>query len=72
MSIDANELRALPDLEKLRLVEMLWDDLGRSHSPIPLPEWAVREANRRRDEMRDPDVGVSHEEAWRRVEKRNG
>jgi hypothetical protein len=28
MSIDVNELHALPDAEKLRIVEMLWDDLG--------------------------------------------
>jgi putative addiction module component (TIGR02574 family) len=72
MSIDADELRALPAAEKMRLVEMLWDDLGESTEPIPLPEWVGLEAARRRDEMRDPSCGISHEEAWRRIDRRNG
>jgi hypothetical protein len=72
MSIDANELRSLPDVEKMRLVEMLWDDLGRSNAPIPLPEWVDHEAVKRRDEMSDTSFGISHEEAWRRIESRNG
>jgi putative addiction module component (TIGR02574 family) len=72
MSIDANDLRSLSVVEKLRLVEMLWDDLGASPAPLPLPEWVDREATRRRDEMRDPSFGLSHEEAWRRIDSRNG
>ena len=72
MSIDTDELRSLPVAEKMRIVEMLWDDLGKATSPIPLPDWVDREAIRRRDEMRDPSFGISHDEAWRRIEKRNG
>jgi len=72
MSIDVNELHALPDAEKLRIVEMLWDDLGESTSPIPLPEWVGRELTRRREEMRDLSFGLSHEETWRRIANRNG
>ena len=72
MSIDANELRSLPNVEKLRLVEILWDDLGGSTAAIPLPDWLDREAARRREEMRDPSVGISHDEAWRRIESCNG
>ena len=72
MSIDADELRALPAAEKMRLVEMLWDDLGESTEPIPLPDWVDREAARRRDEMRDPSCGISHKEAWQRIDRRNG
>jgi len=71
MSMDA-ALRALPVAEKLRLVEMLWDDLGNGAAPIPLPEWVEIESARRREEMRDPACGISHEEAWRRIERRNG
>lgn len=71
MSIDTDALRALPATEKMRFVELLWDDLGNSTAPIPLPEWADREAARRREEMRDPTCGVSHEEAWRRIKQRN-
>jgi hypothetical protein len=72
MSIDVNALHSLPDAEKLRIVEMLWDDLGQASASIPLPEWVDREAARRREEMRDPAFGVSHEEAWRRIAQRNG
>lgn len=72
MSIDVDELRALPPAEKMRLVEMLWDDLGESTEPIPLPDWVDQEAARRREEMRDSSCGISHEEAWQRIERRNG
>ena len=63
MSIDTDELRSLPAAEKMRIVEMLWDDLGEATAPIPLPDWVDHEAIRRRDEMRDPSFGVSHDEA---------
>ena len=33
MAIDTDELRALPPAEKLRLVELLWDDLGDGTAP---------------------------------------
>jgi hypothetical protein len=72
MSIDVNALRSLAPSEKLRLVEMLWDDLGGSTESIPLPDWVDREAARRRDEMRNPSFGLSHDETWRRIEQRNG
>jgi hypothetical protein len=72
MSVDENALRSLPPNEKLRLVEMLWDDLGGPTEPIPLPDWVDREAAGRRDEMRNPTFGLSHEEIWRRIEQRNG
>jgi putative addiction module component (TIGR02574 family) len=72
MSIDINALHALPAIEKLRLVEFLWDDLGDSTSAIPLPEWMAQEITRRREEMQDPAFGISHEEAWRRIANRNG
>ena len=72
MAIDTDELWALPPAEKLRLVELLWDDLGDATAPIPLPDWVHREAARRRDEMRDRTFGLSHEETWKRIERRNG
>jgi hypothetical protein len=70
MSINANDLHALADSEKLRLVEMLWDDLGRSTNSIPLPDWVNQEAARRREEMRDASIGITHDEAWRRINGR--
>jgi len=72
MRIDIKALHVPPNAEKLRIVEMLWDDLGESTSPIPLPDWIEREVGRRREEMRNPSFGVSHEEAWRRIANCNG
>jgi putative addiction module component (TIGR02574 family) len=73
MPINILDLRALPPLEKLQLVEMLWDELGETDVAIPLPEWVTQEAARRRDDMtRDPSFGLSHDEVWRRIERRNG
>jgi putative addiction module component (TIGR02574 family) len=72
MSIDINELHSLSDAEKLRIVELLWDDLGQSTATIPLPEWVGHEIARRREEMRDPACGFTHEETWKRIANRNG
>ncbi|MEQ8790532.1 MAG: addiction module protein [Pirellulaceae bacterium] len=68
MSVDPNELLALPLSEKLRLIELLWEDLGQSSETIPIPDWVEQEATRRRDEMlRDSTLGITHEEAWKRI-----
>ncbi len=71
MAIDTSELLALPLEEKLRLVELLWDNLGNEPHPFPLPDWARDQALQRRDEMQaNPSLGLSHEETWRRIGKR--
>ena len=71
--IDDSALHALPIAEKLRIVELLWDDIGEVPTPIPLPEWVEREALRRREEMlKDPSLGISLEEVWRRIASRKG
>jgi Putative addiction module component len=46
MIVDPNELFSLPAAEPLRLVELLWDNLGKSTDPIPLPDWVEAEALR--------------------------
>ena len=57
----------LPDAEKLLLVQQIWDDLSGSES-IPLPDWAITEAKRRRDEMlADPKLGKTHTEVIGRI-----
>jgi putative addiction module component (TIGR02574 family) len=54
--------------EKLELIELLWDNLGEAPSGIPLPEWAEREALRRRDELlADPDAALTHEQVWKMI-----
>ena len=67
MDIYNETIRNLPDAEKLLLVQQIWDDLSGSDS-IPLPDWAIAEAKRRRDEMlADPQFGKSHNEVVGRI-----
>ncbi|MGE0608113.1 MAG: addiction module protein [Pirellulales bacterium] len=73
MIFDTSQLHGLPVEEKLRIVEFLWDEIGDATAQIPLPEWVEQEALRRRDEMqKDPSIGLSHEEVWRRIDGQNG
>lgn len=74
MDIFTDTIRDLEPVEKLRLVEQIWDDLAAQDSPIPLPDWARAEATRRRDEMlADPNLGSTHDEVWTRIDdSRNG
>jgi putative addiction module component (TIGR02574 family) len=74
MDIYTDTIRDLAPAEKLRLVERIWDDLAAEDGPIPLPDWAVAEATRRRDEMlANPNLGSTHEEVWKRInDSRNG
>jgi putative addiction module component (TIGR02574 family) len=68
MSVDINELKNLPTSEKLRLVELLWDDISASNEPIVLHPWQFNEASRRGEELRaDPSIAIDREEVWRRV-----
>jgi len=74
MDIYTDTIRNLEPAEKLRLVEQIWDDLAAEKTPIPLPQRAVTEAVRRRDEMlADPNLGSTDEEVWKRIsDSRNG
>ena len=72
MAIDTNALLALTPVEKLQLVELLWDDLGDSTSTLPLPAWIEEEGLRRKESLLTDEVtGVDHESIWRRIESRN-
>ena len=76
MDVYTETIRELTAVDKLRLVERIWDDLAANEGMIPLPDWAVEEAARRRDEMlANPKLGFSHEEVWKRIDElrlRNG
>ena len=68
MDLYTDTIRDLGPAEKLRLVEQIWDDLAAEAAPLPLPNWAVNEAARRRDEMlANPNLGSTHEEVWKRI-----
>ncbi len=69
MDTYTDTIRDLRPADKLRLVEQIWDDLALEETPLPLPDWAVTEATRRRDEMlTDPKLGITHDEAWKRID----
>ena len=68
MDIYTDAIRDLGASEKLRLVEQIWDDLAAEEAPLPLPDWAIAEATRRRDAMlADPNLGSTHDEVWKRI-----
>ena len=68
MDVYTDTIRDLTPADKLRLVERIWDDLAAEGGPLPLPNWAVTEATRRRDEMlAEPKLGSTHEEVWKRI-----
>ncbi len=68
MSIDLKQLKSLPVEEKLRLVELLWDDIGASDEPVILHPWQANEAGRRSAELKsDPSIAIDRDELWRRV-----
>ena len=69
MSIDISDLRNLPVAEKLRLVELLWDDIGASGEPIIMQPWQAEETRRRSAELKaDPSIAIDRDELWRRVD----
>ena len=72
MNLNTDAILALPVNDKLALIELLWEDLGQGNAAMPVPEWAEKEALRRRDEMlADPTVGLTHEETWAKIDQRS-
>ena len=73
MHPEVEHLRKLPVAEKLRVVEELWDDIGESEEPFPLPQWHRAEVERRAAELdAEPSLAISRDELWRRVDAKNG
>lgn len=74
MDIYSDSIRDLPAADKLELVARIWDDLATAEEPTPLPNWAISKAAARRDAMlKDPNLGVSHDQAWKNIDdSRNG
>ena len=68
MSTDLPELRKLPVDEKLRIVEVLWDDIAAESGEIELDDRHFAEAKRRSDGLKaDPSKAIDRDELWRRV-----
>jgi putative addiction module component (TIGR02574 family) len=69
MAVDFAELKSLPVAEKLRLVELLWDDIFAANEPIVLTALQLQELDRRQAEIEaDPSVLIDEDELWRRVD----
>jgi putative addiction module component (TIGR02574 family) len=67
MDIYTDNIQNLPELDKLLLVQRIWDDLASSDA-IPLPDWLVSETRRRREELiENPNLGHSQEEVLNRI-----
>lgn len=68
--MQTGDLQNLPLLEKLRLVEQLWDDIGASTEPFPLYPWQQAEARRRAADLDDdPESGLTRRQVWEQVEQ---
>jgi putative addiction module component (TIGR02574 family) len=73
MHADIDSLRQLPLAEKLRVVEILWEDIAVSTEDFPLPTWMHDEIERRlADHDSDPSAALTREELWQRVDERRG
>jgi putative addiction module component (TIGR02574 family) len=63
--MSTDDLQNLPLVEKLRLVEQLWDEISSSTEPFPLHPWQQAEARRRAADLDDnPEMGLSRREVW--------
>jgi putative addiction module component (TIGR02574 family) len=63
----------LSPAEKLQLVEDLWDDLAASPEDVPVHDWQVQEAERRKVNLSaNPASGLSWEDVKRRIRSRHG
>ena len=66
MDLYTESIRNLSLVERLELIQTIWDDIVSNDEQIPVPNSAIEEAKRRRDEMLvDPTIGLTHEEVWK-------
>ena len=73
MQTELEHLRKLPVADKLRIVEQLWDDIGESEEPLLLQDWHKAEAERRASELEaNPDIALTRQQLWERVEQAHG
>ncbi len=73
MSIQLDDLRKLSVADKLHIIEELWDDISNSDEPLILRDWHKDEARRRAAELEaNPDIAITRDELWRRVDESDG
>ncbi len=63
----------LSPVEKLQLVEDLWDDLAGTPDSVPVHDWLKQELARRKGSLlKNPASGLDWEDVKQRVRGRNG
>ena len=73
MNVDLEYLRKLPVAEKLRIVELLWDEIAAADEPLVIRDWHREEARRRDAELdANPDIAITREQMWKQVNEPNG
>jgi putative addiction module component (TIGR02574 family) len=73
MSQNRPDLSDLGIAEKLQLVEDLWDEIPSRPEMVPIPAWQKEELARRKAARdRDPDSGLTWEEAKAKARGRRG
>jgi len=70
MPVPVADLLQLSTEEKLRIIELLWDDLSRQPDSIPISEEWKAELDRRKAEWEQNPVGSSWEEVKERTRQR--
>jgi len=64
------EILALPVVERVRLVEAIWDSISAVPDALPLTQWQKDELDRRLAEFEaDPDSGATLEEVFARIRR---
>lgn len=68
MSVSDDELLGLPEAEKLRIIELLWDQLDDSSAKNLLPDGVEQEGLRRLNEIvLHPEIGLEHQAVWHKL-----
>jgi putative addiction module component (TIGR02574 family) len=66
MTTALQELETLSVLERVQLVEDLWDSIARSNAELPVPQWQKDELARRKQRyLQQPEFG----ETWDQVKR---
>jgi len=69
MDPSLEHIQQLPIAERLRLVEEIWDGIGKSDEPLIVREWHKDEVRRRGAELdADPSIAITRDELWKRVD----
>ncbi|HEX6985460.1 MAG TPA: addiction module protein [Planctomycetaceae bacterium] len=73
MPTNLSDLSRLSPVEKLRLIESLWEELAADPSSVPVEDWHREELDRRDAAARStPDAGSPWDEVRARIAGRHG